>query len=63
MTIGDKVRIKTNGIDGTVIDKYTGPDNVLRCKVRYYVPNSRGYGYMEEYGSFYLPHELEGKGE
>lgn len=62
MTIGDQVRIKTNGKDGTIIGDYVEADGTVHYKVRFYVPNSRGYGYEEEYGSFFLGHELEVKG-
>ena len=63
--MGDKVYIKTNGKEGAVIDKFVESDGTVHFKVRFYVPNSSfpKMSYMEEYGSFFLEHELEVKGE
>jgi hypothetical protein len=64
MTIGDQVSIKTNGKDGVVIGDYVEPNGTVHYKVRFFIPNSSypNMGYMEEFGSFFLEHELEGKG-
>ena len=61
LKIGDQVRMKTNGKPGMIIDIYTEPDMTRHFKVKFFIPNSRGYGYFEEFGSYFLRNELEKK--
>lgn len=61
--IGDQVIMRTSGKPGMIIDVYTEPDMTNHYKVKFFVPNSRGYGYFEEYGSYFLQHELKERGK
>jgi len=60
-TPGQKVIMQTNGFAGTITEKYLNPKGEVFFKVKFFIPNDRGYGYFEEFNSYFSPHELKGE--